>query len=416
MMILPLPLTFQMTIRGLKLSSIVFIGFFLCSAISFGQSKSQLKQKKAKIQKEIKKLNGLLGETRANKRKSEIQLLIISKKIGARKELISAIGNEVVYIDKEIENQRILIDTLEGKLLRLRDQYTKMVQFAYRNRNATNKLIFIFSAEDFNQAYKRLKYIHELSEYRQYQAEQIELTQQEIQEKIAQLEQKKARKINLKESKKEEFSRLQEEQGERTSLYNDLKKDEKKLKANINKKRSESKKLQQAIRKIIEREIAEAKKRAEAEKKKGGIGLTPKAQKLSKDFTLNKGKLPWPVTRGVISGKFGNQKHEVYEHLTTINNGIDILTNKGSKARSVFKGKVVAVIALPGGKKAVLIQHGEFFTMYSNLNKVFVDKGDSVETKEDIGTIITDENGKTEVHFEIWQGNQKQNPSYWISK
>lgn len=405
-----------MILKGLRLSSILFLGFFLCTTVSFSQSKNQLKQKKAKIQKEIKKLNGLLGETRANKRKSEIQLLIISKKIGARKELISAIGNEVGYIDGEIKNQRILIDTLENRLFRLRDQYTKMVQFAYKNRNATNKLIFIFSAEDFNQAYKRLKYIHELSEYRQYQAEQIELTQLEIQEKIAQLEQKKARKINLKESKKEEFQRLQDEQGERTSLYNDLRKDEKKLRSNLNKKRNESKKLQQAIKKIIEREIAEAKKRSEAEKKKGGIGLTPKAQKLSKDFTSNKGKLPWPVTRGVVSGKFGNQKHEIYEHLTTINNGIDILTNKGTKARTVFEGKVVAVIALPGGKKAVLIQHGEFFTMYSNLNKVFVDKDDKVETKEDIGTIITDENGKTEIHFEIWQGNQKQNPSYWISK
>lgn len=404
-----------MTLKGLKLSSILLLGLFLCTTTSFSQSKSQLKQKKAKIQKEIKKLNGLLGETRANKRKSEIQLLIIGKKIGARKELISAIGNEVSYIDDEIINQKILIDTLKGKLFRLRDQYTKMVQFAYKNRNATNKLIFIFSAEDFNQAYKRLKYIHELSEYRQYQAEQIELTQQEIQEKIAQLEQKKARKINLKESKKDEFNRLQQEKGERTSLYKDLRKNEKQLKANLNKKRNESKKLQRAIRKIIEREIAEAKKRAEEEKKKGGIGLAPKAQKLSKDFTLNKGKLPWPVTRGVISGKFGNQKHAVYEHLTTINNGIDVLTNKGTKARSVFKGKVVAVIALPGGKKAVLIQHGEFFTMYSNLGKVFVEKGDNVETKEDIGTIITDENGKTEIHFEIWQGNQKQNPNYWIA-
>ena len=237
-----------------------------------------------------------------------------------------------------------------------------------------------------------------------------------IKEKIAELEEKRARKLNLKENKKMEFARLQEEQGERKSLYDELRKDEKKLKSNINKKRSESRKLQAAIKKIIEREIAEARKRAEAEKKKGGIGLTPKAQKLSKDFTTNKAKLPWPVTRGVISGKFGNQKHAVYHHLTTINNGIDILTNKGTKARSVFKGKVAAVIVLPGGKKAVLLQHGEFFTMYSNLDKVYVKKGDEVDTKEDIASILTDENGKTELHFEIWQGNQKQDPSLWILK
>ena len=136
-----------------------------------------------------------------------------------------------------------------------------------------------------------------------------------------------------------------------------------------------------SIKKIIEREIAEAKKRAEEEKRKGGIGLTPKTVKLSKDFLNNKGKLPWPVTRGMVSGKFGNQKHEVYEHLTTINNGIDILTNKGTKARAVFNGKVAAVIVLPGGKKAVLIQHGEFFTMYSNLSKVFVYIPDNVSLR-----------------------------------
>jgi murein DD-endopeptidase MepM/ murein hydrolase activator NlpD len=157
------------------------------------------------------------------------------------------------------------------------------------------------------------------------------------------------------------------------------------------------------------------KQKKRAEKLNGGIGFTPKAKKLSKDFTSNKGNLPWPVTKGVISGRFGNHKHAVYEHLTTINNGIDIITNSGTKARSVFNGKVAAVIVLPGGKKAVLLQHGEFFTMYSNLDKVFVNKGDEINTQEDIATVLTDENGKTEIHFEIWQGNQKQNPSFWIS-
>tara|TARA_Y100000589_G_scaffold329530_1_gene376359 strand:- start:1865 stop:3079 length:1215 start_codon:yes stop_codon:yes gene_type:complete len=402
-----------MIILKWKLSSLFIIGLLLFAQPVFSQSKSQLKKKKAKIQKEINKLNGLLGETRTNKRRSEIQLLILNKKIGARKDLISAIGNEVFFLNKQITYQNNQIDTLKSKLLELKNQYTKMVQFAYKNRNATNKLIFIFSSEDFNQAYKRLKYIHEIAEYRKYQSQQIILAAEKVEEKIIELEEKKFRKLNLKEHKKAEFNRLQEEQGERQEVYVELRKDEKKLKANLNKKRSESRKLQVAIKKIIEREIAEAKKRAE--KSNGSIGLTPKAKKLSKDFTTNKGKLPWPVSRGVVSGKFGNHKHAVYEHLTTINNGIDILTNKGTKARSVFKGKVAAVIVLPGGKKAILIQHGEFFTMYSNLAKVLVNKGDEVSTQEDIATILTDENGKTEIHFEIWQGNQKQNPSFWIA-
>lgn len=403
-----------MIIRQWKLSSFLIVILIAISTSLGAQSKSQLKQKRTKIQRELKKLNGLLGETRTNKRKSEIQLLILGKKIGARKELISAIDNEVVYINQEIKRQQILIDTLNNKLNHLRDQYTKMVQFAYKNRNATNKLIFIFSSEDFNQAYKRLKYIHELSEYRVYQAEQIKLTQEQIKQKIIELEVAKSRKIDLKDSKKQEFVRLQEEQGEHKSVYYELKKNEQSLRADINKKQKEAQKLQAAIKKIIEREIAEAKKRAAA--RNDGYDLTPAARKLSSDFTSNKGKLPWPVSRGTISGKFGNQKHAVFEHLTTINNGIDILTNKGAKAKAVFKGTVAAIIALPGGKKAVLLQHGEFFTMYSNLSKVFVKKGDKLETNEELGAVLTDEAGKTEIHFEIWQGNQKQNPSYWIAK
>jgi len=402
-----------MIIQKWKLSSLLILGLFLFAQPLFSQSKAQLKKKKAKIQKEIKKLNGLLGETQSNKRKSEIQLLILNKKIGARKGLISAIGNEVFLLNEEINIRNIQIDTLKSRLLELKKQYTKMVQFAYKNRNSTNKLIFIFSSEDFNQAYKRLKYIHEIAEYRKYQSQQIKLATKEIEENILELEEKKFRKLSLKEHKKVEFDLLREEQGERQEVYAELRKDEKKLKSNLNKKRNESRKLQNAIKKIIEREIAEAKKRAE--KANGGIGLTPKAKKLSKDFITNKGKLPWPVSNGVISGKFGNQKHAVYEHLTTINNGIDVITNKGSKARAVFKGKVAAVIMLPGGKKAILIQHGEFFTMYSNLAKVLVNKGEEVSTQEEIATVLTDENGKTEIHFEIWQGNQKQNPSFWIA-
>ncbi len=401
-----------MTIQKWKLNSWLIFLFCLLIQSGIAQSKSQLKKKKAKIHTEIKKLNGLLSETQTNKRKSEIQLLILNKKIGARKDLISTIKNEVSYIEEEIINQNSKINTLKSRLSELRSQYVKMVQFAYKNRNATNKLIFIFSSEDFNQAYKRIKYINEIAEHRKYQSQQIELVAEDIELKILELEEKKFRKLNLKEYKKAEFRRLQKEQGERQNLYVELRKDEFKLKTDLANKKNESKKLQAAIKRIIEREIEEAKKRAE--KSSEGIGFTPKAKKLSKDFTNNKGKLPWPVTKGVISGKFGNQKHAVYEHLTTINNGIDIITNSGTKARSVFKGKVAAVIVLPGGKKAVLIQHGEFFTMYSNLAKVFVNKGDEVTTREDIATVLTDENGKTEIHFEIWQGNQKQNPGFWI--
>lgn len=385
---------------------------FIASSPVQAQNKNQLKQKRQQVQKELKKLNGLLGETKANKRKSEIQLLILRKKIGAREELISAINYEVKYIDNAIKKQADYIDTLNNQLSALRVQYAKMVQFAYKNRNATNKLIFIFSADDFNQAYKRLNYIHEISEYRVHQAEEIKKKQKEIESLIVELEAKKQNKVSLVKNKKDEHNALQKEKLEKKTLYQVLRSDEKNLKNNINRKKREARKLQNAIKKIIERELKEAMKK---NKKNNKFELTPKAQKLSTSFTTNKGKLPWPVARGTISGKFGNQKHQVFDHLKTINNGVDIITNRGTKARAVFKGKVVAVIVLPGDKNAVLMQHGSYFTMYSNLSTVYVKKGDEVEISENIGKIKTDENGKTELHFEIWKGNAKQNPSVWIS-
>jgi len=397
--------------RWIKCSLIVFL-LLTVSISAQAQDKNQLKKKRQQIEKELKKLNGLLGETKANKRKSEIQLLILRKKIGAREELISAINYEVKYIDKTIKHQENYIDTLNSELEALSNQYAKMVRFAYKNRNATNKLIFIFSADDFNQAYKRLNYIHEISEYRVYQAAEIKKKQAEVAQKIIELEHKKQNKVLLVKNKQSEHHVLEKEKSEKKTLYQVLRSDENNLKNDINRKKREARKLQSAIKKIIERELKEAMKKNEKSNK---FELTPKAQKLSTSFTNNKGKLPWPVARGTISGRFGNQKHQIFDNLSTINNGVDIITNSGIKARAVFKGKVVAVIVLPGGKNAVLMQHGSYFTMYSNLSTVYVKKGDELEIQEDIGKIKTDENGKTELHFEIWQGNAKQNPSLWIS-
>ena len=399
--------------KGWINNSLLIILLILIGMSVQAQDKSQLKKKRQLIQKQLKKLNNLLGETKANKRKSEIQLLILRKKIGARQELISAINYEVNYIDKSIQKQEDYIDTLNHQLKALRTQYSKMVQFAYKNRNSTNKLIFIMSADNFNQAYKRLNYIHEISEYRIYQAKEIGKKQIEIEQKISELESKKKNKILLVKNKRDEHTALEKEKTEKKSIYQALRSDEKNLKKNITRKKREARKLQSAIKKIIERELKEAMKK---NKNNDKFELAPKAKKLSDSFTNNKGKLPWPVGRGTISGKFGNQRHQVFDHLKTINNGIDIITNRGTKARVVFKGKVVAVIVLPGDKNAVLIQHGSYFTMYSNLSSVYVKKGDEVDVQEEIGKIKTDENRKTELHFEIWKGNVKQNPSLWISK
>lgn len=410
-----------------KWTKIVMV-FVSCSLISLSlaaQNKNQLKSKKKKLHQEISTMNVLLDEIGINKKQSEIAYIINLKKIGAREELISSINQEIQELNQEIEQQYYAIDSLNEQLKNYREQYKKMLLYAYKNRNSTNELIFIFSSQDFNQAYKRLKYLKRIGEYRKYQAIEVALVQKSINGKIALLQEKKAVKNKFLGNKHYEKKKLQVEKSENQSVLQSLKKDEKKLKKKILAKQKEANQLDEQIKKIIEKEIAEARERARKQreklKKKGGkndpFDLTPVASKLSKKFELNKGKLPWPVKSGTISGKYGVGTHPVFKHLKVINNGINLITNKGTNALAIFGGNVVAIIVLPaGGKSAVLVQHGAYFTMYSNLITVKVEKGQKVKLGQKLGVIKTDEEGKTEIHFELWKGNEKQNPALWLKK
>lgn len=398
----------------------------LSSGGLYAQSKEKLKKQKNKIHNQIKEMNGLLSEISINKKKSELAYLINQKKIGAREDLIKSINQEINLLDHELSTQEKAIDSLNNLLQEYREQYEKMLVYAYKNRNANNSIIFIFSASDFNDAYKRMKYLKKIGDYRKYQAEELNKAQMLVEQKIEKLEEKKAQKNKYLGNKHYERNKLKTERKENQEVLKNLKMDEKKLKKKIQKKQREAQKLDDEIRKIIQKEIEIARKKAEEARKKNkgksrdpkdAFDLTPVASRLSKNFEKNKGKLPWPVKSGTVSGKFGINTHAVFEHLKVNNNGIDILTNQGSNAKAVFGGNVVAVIVLPnGGKSAVLLQHGAYFTMYSNLVTVKVEKGEKVKIGQALGKIKTDDEGKTEVHFEIWRGSEKQNPSYWLKR
>ena len=391
------------------------------------QNKKQLKNKKNKLHKEIKKMNGLLSEINRDKKGAEITYLINVMKIEVRKELIQSINEEIREVDAALETQNASIDSLNNQLTQFQEQYKKMILYAYKNRNATNSIIFVFSSDNFNQAYKRLKYIKKIGEYREYQATEITSIKRTIEDRIIRLERKKEKKKRILGDKYYEKNKLQKEKTENKEVLQGLKKDEKNLKKKIVRKQKEATKLDNQIKKIIEKEIALARERARKERerlnkgKKGkkdpNFGLTPIAAKLSKRFELNKGKLPWPIKSGKISARYGISKHPVFEHLKVTNNGMNMITNKGSHALAIFGGNVVAVIVLPsGGKSAVLLQHGAYFTMYSNLITVKVQKGQKVKLGQKLGIIKTEENGKTEIHFELWKGNAKQNPALWLKK
>lgn len=390
---------------------------FLCISLSvFSQeSKEKLQKDKKKIEEEISFTNNLLKETKKSKAASLNQLLILNKKITQREELIATITTEVQVLDRKITQNNQNVRDLRNELKSLKDEYARMIYFAFKNRNIYDRLVFVFSADDFNQAYRRLKYFQQYSSYRKTQAKMIESTGLELKAKSEELEGQKSEKLVLIQEKEREMGQLVEEKKEKDITVNALNKKEKNLRASLRAKEKEAKKLQNAIEAIISAEIRAAAERARAEKKESGISLTPEEMQLSNTFIANKGKLPWPSERGIISGTFGEHQHPVLKRVKIKNNGINILTNKGEVARAVFEGTVISVKAITNTNIAVIVRHGEYFSVYSNLINVFVQRGDHINTKQEIGTIYTNpEDNKTELHFEIWKGKTLLNPKYWI--
>ena len=382
---------------------------FFCPVYIFGQKSKSLKSKKEKIQQELKKADRLLKETKKNKQISLGELVIINKRIEDREALINTIRSQIRLLDQQIEEKHSIINAMEKDLKNLKAEYAKMIFQAYKNQTAYTKLLFIFSASDFNQAYKRLKYYQQYTAYRQNQAKIIEKTQKILNEKITELEVKKAEKEGLLTNENNERKTLSEEKQNQQKVLQILQTKEKKLKKQIEEKKKAAKQLQKAIEEAIRKEI-------EAQKKKGQYELTPEAIALMGEFEKNKGKLPWPVEKGLITGRFGKSKHPVL-NMEINNNGIDISTDKTGNARAVYEGEVSKVILIPNAGKAVLVRHGEYLTVYFKLKEVFVNPGDKINTKDIIGSIITDEGtGKTELHFEVWKGKEILNPSQWLYK
>ncbi|MCX6183123.1 MAG: peptidoglycan DD-metalloendopeptidase family protein [Bacteroidetes bacterium] len=396
-------------LRSSKFLFVAILSFFgLFNAQ--GQSQAELNKKKTAIEKELIELNNLQKTIQRDKQSSEFTLMILNKKISSREQLINNIHFEIKKVNRGIQAQQNVIKTLDKDLLSLRKQYIKMLRYAYKVRKSTDRLIFLLSADNFNKAYKRWKYLKDLTEYRKKQAQIIFSKRKQLKKEIDKLEKTKQEKESLLGEENNEKVKLSEEKKKKEVVYEDLRKKQDQIKKQIKDKKKEADQLESAIKDIIAKETAKTKN------KEGVFSMTPAEKELSQNFSANQKKFPWPVERGSLSQGFGKNKHQVFENIETNNNGIDIVSARGSKARAVFKGKVAAIIVLPGDKYAVLIKHGEYYTMYSNLDVVSVKKGDDVMTKEEIGTIKTNpEDGKTELHFEIWKGEQLLNPSLWLS-
>ena len=385
---------------------------FSTSSTYAQKSRTALEKEKSKIRKEIEYKNELLKETKKTKKKSLNQLVLVRMKIKNRENLISTLRSEMQLIEGEIDATKNEIYRKEDELKALKDEYAKMIYHAYKTRSSYDKIMFVFASEDFNQAYKRLKYLQQYSQFRQAQAEQITLTKTQLDTQITRLEEKKVEKELLIVNTKQERNTLSEDIGEKQKLFNDLNSKEKELKDEIKKNEKESRKLQKAIQRIIQIEIEKTNK---GRKGKGKYVLTPEAKALSSNFENNKGKLPWPTSKGVVTAYYGEHWHPVLKGIKIYNNGVDISTNGDGKARAVFEGEVSGVIVLPGSGKAVMVRHGAYISVYANLVDVFVQKGDKLTTKQEIGKAKTNQQkGQTHVHFELWKGQTTMNPAQWL--
>ena len=398
--------------------NILLILLVLSSVCAFSQSKTELEKQKQQLLQDIEFTNKLLNETEANKKATLGELNLLSSKINKRQELINTILREVDFIGDQIDETKGIVKSLEDDYQRLKNEYAKMLYYAYKNQSQYDRLMFILSSEDFNQAYKRIKYFQQYSKHRQQQAKAIEQTRLVLESRTEELADKKMKMAYLVEDKEKEKIQLSTEKEEQGEMVEDLKKKESQLKKDLKQKQRDAKKLERAIARIIEEEIRKAKAKAAktgGTTTKSGFALTPKELELSGKFSDNQGKLPWPSVRGVITSSFGEHPHPTLRAIKIENNGIDITTDKNTKARAVYEGTVSAVVSIPGAHKAVIMRHGEFLSVYSNLEDVTVKMGDKVTVKQELGVVVTSrEDGKTVLHFEIWKGATKLNPAKWI--
>lgn len=415
--------------KKLFLINVLLIGIlwtqeiFAQSSPNFKKEKQQLEKERQKLLKEIDLTKKLLDQTNINKNKTLSHLETLQKQIQVRQKIIQNINKEIQFINGEINKSDGIIEALQKDLEELKNRYADMLIATYKNRSALNEIVFIFSARDFNDAFQRVKLVQTLNRFRKKQAELIQDTELMLSEKIAELKLKKNDRLKLLNFEIEQRTQINKEKEEQGSIIIELKKTEKKLLSQIKEQQKNTEKLNKKIEDIIKKEIEAAKRKAELEAKKKAekganpLTLTPEAAKLSADFQSNLGKLPWPVERGVITKGFGPQPHPVLKSVMIENNGIDIKTEKNAKARAVFEGIVVNIITVPGMNKAVLIRHGEFFTLYGNLDNLYIKTGEKVLAKQDIGTIhYNDDEGQSELHFETWKSTEKMNPSKWVAK
>lgn len=404
-----------MIMNASRCRSLFLLGMLIVLGLPlFAQSKAELQRRRDEINNKIAFTRKLIDESRQNQESTYSQLRILQEQIRYRQQLQRTYELEVAKINDDIASSERAIRELEARIEAMKKEYGAMVYQAYKGRRSHDELMYIFAADDFNQAFKRFKILQEYADYRKRQANEIRLTQERTQERIALLEADRVAKEALMVEKAKEAEALSADRAESERVLASLKSREQELRKQQQEQEAERQRINAAIRKIIEEELA-----AEKKKNDGRFELTPEGRIVSEQFEQNKGSLPWPVSRGVIVGRFGTQPHETLPGIVLENNGIDISTEAGTEVSAVFGGKVTTVFSIPGAGQNVIITHGAYKTVYTHLENVSVVKGDEVVAGQSLGQVMP--SGKRHVaHLEIWKmtkdGGTPQNPELWISK
>ena len=450
----------------------------LASISMYAQSdKSKMQSRKSKLEKEIIELNRELEQTKLNKSANLNQLVLINKKISKREDLINEIEEEVGNIDNQVKNLNDTIYRITLNLSSLKAEYARIIYSTYRNRSAYNRLMFIFASHNFNQAYKRLKYLQQYTSYRKEQVKSINETQQVLAAKKLEFERQKSSKLQLKHSQEKERNELANEKSQKDEKIKNLTSQEKTLLVKLRNNEVALNKLQIAIENVVAAEIKKAneekarkaanlanerkaiadaerkaKARAEAENKSksktesgkkivesrtepvarveetrstaakaapvssNSMSVSAEDVALSGSFAGNKGRLPSPIDRGSIISSFGEHPHAEFQNIKIKNNGIDITSTPGAQAKVIFDGEISSIMFIANLNYVVIVRHGDYLSVYSNLESVSVKKGDKVKIRQSLGTVATGQGeSKSRLHFELWQGTIVQNPASWLN-
>ncbi|TDP04145.1 murein hydrolase activator EnvC family protein [Flavobacterium sp. 245] len=405
---------------------------FICATTFMWAQDSQqekLEQRKAQIQQEIRDNEKMLQSVKKKEKSAVNVFMIQANKIKLKEKLINTTAKQERLLSNDMYINQVQVNKLKKELAVLKEDYAKMILKSYKSRSEQSRAMFILSSESFLQAYKRAQYLKQYTNYRKNQGLEIQSKTAQLVDFNAKLDgQRKVKKKIIAENQKEKQS-LEVEKKEQQKLVNALKKDKNKIIADTRSKQAEAKRIDRQIDRLIREAIAEANRKAALERAKDNpgstastapvssskIALTPEGKILAADFKANRGKLPWPVEKGFISLGYGDQPHPLHPSITVHNSGVEITTEQGATARAVFEGEVSSVIVLSPINRAVMIQHGDYFTVYQNLSQVFVTKGEKVNIKQSIGKVRTSgDTGKTIIKFLILQNTSNNNPEGWL--